>query len=104
MQNVDIFCKQIYFTVLEISYVLARPLVLRRKRYFLDFRITKNITPILRRALIFNAQKRDIKVGIKIEIITQYIQDDIKHKLTDIKKRQLLITPALPIARQKLQD
>jgi hypothetical protein len=68
----------------------------------------KNNRPNLRRALIFNSQNCDINVGIKFEIIRQYKQDDIKYKLTDIQQRyrrwRMLITPALPIARRKLQD
>jgi hypothetical protein len=102
------FLQKIHFTVLEISYVLARSLVLRRKRHFLDFQRAKNNTPNLRCAPIFNAQKCDIKVGIKFEIIRRYKQDDIKYKLTDLQQRgcwwQMLFTPALPITRQKLQD
>jgi len=57
----------------------------------------KNNKPNLRRVLIFSSQNCDIKVSLKCEKIRKY-------KLTNIQKRQLLITPALPIARQKLQD
>ena len=70
---------------------------MRGKGYFVRFVKNENNTPNLRRALIFNSQKCDMKVGIKCEITR-------KHKLTDIAKRQLLITAALPFARQKLQD
>jgi len=97
MRNVNIFCKQIHFTVIEISFVLARPFVLRGNLYFLDFRRTKNNTRNLRDALIFNSQKCDINIGLKCEIMRKY-------ELTDIQQRgtwwQKDIIPALPIAGQ----
>jgi hypothetical protein len=68
----------------------------------------KNNTPSLRLALKFNSQKCEKYVVIKFEIIRQQKQDNIKYKLTDIKQRdswwQMVITPALSIAGQKLHD
>ena len=60
IKNVDNFCKQIHFTPVKFTALLARPLVLRGK-FFRDLRRVKNSTYSLRRTLIFSSEKNVTK-------------------------------------------
>ena len=59
----------IYFIVLKITTLLARPLVCRGKLCFRGFRRVKSFAWNLRRILIFRSEKCEKRVRRKFEVI-----------------------------------